>query len=484
MISWKNDDANFKLMNKRILIIDDDIDICTVLSRLLNNNGFEADIAFTASAGLSKFKDGNFDTVITDYRLGEKSGHDVLINIKKMKPETIVIIITGYAHIKTAVEVMKSGAYDYISKPLIPDEVLNLLSKVSSDAQSTSGDVMTTQLQKMADPGTKEAYLTGRSKVAQHMYNQVEIVAPTNYSVILYGETGTGKEVIAESIHSKSPRAQHPFVAIDCGAISGELAASTLFGHVKGAFTGAIYDKEGHFESANHGTIFLDEVSNLSYETQAILLRVIQERKFKKLGGLKEIDLDIRIIVASNENLQEAVHNGRFREDLYHRFNEFTLHIPALRNRGEDIPLFANYFLEKSNKELNKNITGFESDVLDVFLKYSWPGNLRELRNVVRRAVLLTKSGEISMSGLPYEIVHPLESPVVRTESHGSSPGSTRTDFDLKDASSRAEYETIMNVLRRVNFNKSKAAEILKIDRKTLYNKIKSYEDSLKNVQQ
>jgi two-component system, NtrC family, response regulator HydG len=475
---------NSKHMNKRILIIDDDIDICTVLGRFLNNNGFEADIAFTATGGLSKFREGNFDIVITDYRLGEKSGHDVLIDIKKIKPETIVIIITGYAHIKTAVEVMKSGAYDYISKPLIPDEVLNLLSRVMADTRSTSEDAMSVKMQKIVSSGAKDTYLTGRSKVAQQLYSQVEMVAPTNYSVILYGETGTGKEVIAESIHAKSDRAEQPFVAIDCGAISSELAGSTLFGHVKGAFTGAIFDKEGHFESANHGTIFLDEVSNLSYETQAILLRVIQERKFKKLGGLKEIDLDIRIIVASNENLLEAVHNGRFREDLYHRFNEFTLHIPALRNRGEDIPLFADYFLEKSNKELNKNIPGFESEVMDIFLKYSWPGNLRELRNVVRRAVLLTKSGNIGMSALPYEIVHPMESPADSGDNHGSLHQSNRGDYDLKDAASRAEYDTIMSVLRQVNFNKSKAAEILKIDRKTLYNKIKSYEDSLKNVQQ
>jgi len=477
-----NDLRKFKSMNKRILIIDDDIDICTVLSRFLNNNGFEADIAFTAAGGLSKFRDGNFDIVITDYRLGEKSGQDVLIEIKKIKPETIVIIITGYAHIKTAVEVMKSGAYDYISKPLIPDEVLNLLSRVIQDSEIVSEDAITAKLQKLQGPGSGEKYLTGRSKIAQQLYNQVEMVAPTNYSVILYGETGTGKEVIAESIHAKSNRANQPFVAIDCGAISNELAGSTLFGHVRGAFTGAVFDKEGHFESANRGTIFLDEVSNLSYETQAILLRVIQERKFKKIGGLKEMDLDIRIIVASNENLLEAVRNGRFREDLYHRFNEFTLHVPALRNRGEDIPLFAAYFLEKSNQELNKNITGFENEVMDIFLKYSWPGNLRELRNVVRRAVLLTKSGSISMSGLPYEIVHPLESHADSSETHTSS--AIRTDFDLKDAASRAEYDTIMNVLRRVNFNKSKAAEILKIDRKTLYNKIKSYEDSLKNVQQ
>ncbi len=475
---------NFKSMNKRILIIDDDIDICTVLSRFLNNNGYEADVAFTATGGLSKFKNGNFDIVITDYRLGEKSGQDVLIEIKKIKPETIVIIITGYAHIKTAVEVMKSGAYDYISKPLIPDEVLNLLSRVASDTENPSQDEMMVKMQKLQGPGTKETYLTGRSKIAQQLYNQVEMVAPTNYSVILYGETGTGKEVIAESIHARSNRSNQPFVAIDCGAISNELAGSTLFGHVRGAFTGAIFDKEGHFESANHGTIFLDEVSNLSYETQAILLRVIQERKFKKLGGLKEIDLDIRVIVASNENLLEAVHNGRFREDLYHRFNEFTLHVPALRNREEDIPLFAAYFLEKSNKELSKSIIGFEGDVMSTFMKYSWPGNLRELRNVVRRAVLLTKSGNINMSSLPYEIIHPIDSFPGDAGEPGQSHQTGRPDFDLKDAASRAEYDTIMSVLRRVNFNKSKAAEILKIDRKTLYNKIKSYEDSLGNVQQ
>jgi two-component system, NtrC family, response regulator HydG len=469
-------------MNKRILIIDDDIDICTVLSRFLNNNGYDADIAFTASGGLSKFREGNFDIVITDYRLGEKSGQDVLTEIKKIKPETIVIIITGYAHIKTAVEVMKLGAYDYISKPLIPDEVLNLLVKVTSSSSSLSDDTMMSKVQKLQRVHTPEAYLVGRSKIAQQLYNQLEMVAPTNYSVILYGETGTGKEVIAESIHEKSNRANQPFVAIDCGAISNELAGSTLFGHVKGAFTGAIFDKEGHFEAANHGTIFLDEVANLSYETQAILLRVIQERKFKKLGGLREFDLDIRIIVASNENLLEAVHNGKFREDLYHRFNEFTIHVPPLRDRGEDIPLFAGYFLEKSNKELNKKILGFDTEVMDIFLHYSWPGNLRELRNVVRRAVLLTRSDTISMAALPYEIVHPVETGFGQHE-NTHMPGTATADFDLKDAASRAEYDTIMNVLRRVNFNKSKAAEILKIDRKTLYNKIKSYEDSIRNVQ-
>ncbi|HEX2936054.1 MAG TPA: sigma-54 dependent transcriptional regulator [Bacteroidales bacterium] len=469
------------MIKKRILIIDDDFDICTVLSRFLNNKGYEADSAFTASGGLTKFRDGNYDLVITDYRLGEKSGKDVLVEIKKMKPETIVIVITGYSHIKTAVDVVKAGAYDYISKPLIPDEVLNLLS--SAFASTAPPPAVVAEEPPVIKPGKLpvgqviDNFLVGCSKVAQQLYSQVDMVAPTNYSVILYGETGTGKEVIAKRIHKSSTRANQPFVAIDCGALSKELAGSALFGHVKGAFTGALSDKEGHFEAANHGTIFLDEVANLSYETQAILLRVIQERKCKKVGGTKEIDLDVRVIVASNESLFDASRNGKFREDLYHRFNEFTLHIPPLRQRLEDIPLFAEYFLDKSNKELNKTIAGFDNEVMNIFLKYPWPGNLREMRNVVRRAVLLTKGDKVGISTLPHEIINPLDSINENADIVPEQDG-TRSEFDLKDAASKAEYETIMKVLRDVKFNKSKAAKILKVDRKTLYNKIKTFEES------
>lgn len=469
------------MIKKRILIIDDDFDICTVLSRFLNNKGYEADSAFTASGGLTKFRDGNYDLVITDYRLGEKSGKDVLVEIKKMKPETIVIVITGYSHIKTAVDVVKAGAYDYISKPLIPDEVLNLLS--SAFASTAPPPAAVAEEPPVIKPGKLpvgqviDNFLVGCSKVAQQLYSQVDMVAPTNYSVILYGETGTGKEVIAKRIHKSSTRANQPFVAIDCGALSKELAGSALFGHVKGAFTGALSDKEGHFEAANHGTIFLDEVANLSYETQAILLRVIQERKCKKVGGTKEIDLDVRVIVASNESLFDASRNGKFREDLYHRFNEFTLHIPPLRQRLEDIPLFAEYFLDKSNKELNKTIAGFDNEVMNIFLKYPWPGNLREMRNVVRRAVLLTKGDKVGISTLPHEIINPLDSINENADIVPEQDG-TRSEFDLKDAASKAEYETIMKVLRDVKFNKSKAAKILKVDRKTLYNKIKTFEES------
>ena len=265
---------------------------------------------------------------------------------------------------------------------------------------------------------------------------------------------------------------------MDCGTLSKELAGSELFGHMKGSFTGALADKEGHFELANGGTIFLDEVANLSTEIQASLLRVIQERKFKRVGGTKEMNLDIRIIVASNENLQEAYRKGNFREDLYHRFNEFSINIPPLRNRKEDILAFSKFFLDKACSELNKNIEGFDEDVQQLFLNYPWPGNLREFRNVIRRAALMTNNSRVDTSTLPWEMINvfantsaPPTDPIF-----SSTPTFIRKEPDLKNAASQAEYETIMNVLKQVNFNKTRAAEILKIDRKTLYNKLRSYE--------
>jgi two-component system response regulator HydG len=485
-------------MKKRILIIDDDIDICTLLSRFLNKEGYETEVAYTGSKGIAKFKETSFDIVLCDYRLGDKDGRDVLAELKAINPQAVVLIITGYSDIKTAVEVIKLGAYDYITKPLIPAEVLNVISSAlkSGQAPVRSSVVAPTP----TSPGSSTAsgasakktifktsgeYLIGESESTKELYRQIEIIAPTNYSIILYGESGTGKEVIAKTIHQYSDRRNKPFIAMDCGTLSKELAGSEMFGHVKGAFTGALADKEGHFEMANGGTLFLDEVANLGLDIQATLLRVIQERKFKRVGGTKEMDLDIRIIVASNENLQDAYHKGKFREDLYHRFNEFSINLPPLRQRKQDIPLFAQFFLDKTNEELHKNVEGFDDDVMNMFLNYAWPGNLREFRNVVRRAVLLTTGNKITAKTLPWEITNtnifakhsdtPTTAVQPTTASAATSPGK---EIDLKDAAAKAEYETIMNLLKEVNNNKSKAAEILKIDRKTLYNKIKSYEES------
>src|SRR5678816_3902173 len=469
-------------MKKRVLIIDDDMDMCSLLSRFLTRNGYETDVAYSGQKGIAKFEEENFDAVLCDFRLGNMDGKEVMLAIKKIKPETIVLIITGYSDIKTAIDVIKQGAFDYITKPLIPDEVLSVLNKsLNQPLEASAVKNNTTKGRTGQGKSPKQDFLIGEAPATKDLYRQIEIVAPTNYSIILYGESGTGKEVIEKTIHQLSSRKDKPFVAMDCGTLSKELAGSELFGHVKGAFTGALADKEGHFELANGGTLFLDEVGNLSIDIQAALLRVIQERKFKRVGGNKEMDVDVRIIVASNENLQDAYQKGKFREDLYHRFNEFSINLPPLRNRKQDIPPFAEFFLQRTNDELEKNVTGFEPQVIEMFMNYSWPGNLREFRNVVRRAVLLTQGDLISEKTLPWEItnVNPLTAtpePAANKE-QATTTITLKKDIGLKGAASKAEYETIMNVLKEVKFNKKKAAEVLNIDRKTLYNKLKSYEE-------
>jgi two-component system, NtrC family, response regulator HydG len=479
-------------MRNNILIIDDDMDLCTLLARFLTKNGYETDIAHTGAKGIARFSEKKFDVVICDYRLGDMEGKDVVSALKKINQHVIVLVITGYSDIKTAVEVIRLGAMDYIAKPLIPDEVLSVLNKALNQPQQ-GGDApakKTTSPTTSKEPVTGSKvygngeYFVGNSPATKSLYAQVDIVAATNYSIILYGESGTGKEVIAKTIHDLSDRRNKPFVAMDCGTLSKELAGSELFGHVKGAFTGALQDKEGHFELADGGTLFLDEVGNLSPEVQATLLRVIQERKFKRVGGNKEIQVDVRLIVASNENLQDAYRKGKFREDLYHRFNEFSINLPPLRSRKEDILAYADFFLDKTSVELNKEIDGFDDDVLQTFLDYSWPGNLREFRNVVRRAVLLTEPGKkINSASLPWEITN--SNPFVAQGTNGTDATSVaapaprsgvKEEVNLKDAAIKAEFETIMTVLQQVNFNKKKAAELLKIDRKTLYNKIKNYQ--------
>ncbi len=474
-------------MRKKILIIDDDLDLCTLLGRFLSKNGYDIDMAHSGAKGIAKFMEQKFDMVICDYRLGDMEGIKVLTTVRKENPAIKVLMITGYSDIKTAVEVIKLGAFDYIVKPLIPDEVLSVVNKamlqtevVKPKAGEAPAEAAKRKGPTKADYNNEE-FMIGKAPATKMLYEQINIVAGTNYSVILYGESGTGKEVIAKTIHDLSSRKGKPFIAMDCGTLSKELAGSELFGHVKGAFTGALQDKEGHFELADGGTLFLDEVGNLSLDVQATLLRVIQERKFKRVGGNKETNTDVRIIVASNENLQEAYRKGKFREDLYHRFNEFSINLPALRTRTEDILSFADFFLAKTNTELEKDVIGFEDEVLKTFLQYSWPGNLREFRNVVRRAVLLTPPGEkINASSLPWEInnIEPLHgnghevrpTPIITS-------AAPKKELDLKDAASRAEYETIMAVLQQVNFNKKKAAEVLNIDRKTLYNKIKNFQE-------
>ena len=480
-----------------ILVIDDDVDICMLLNRYLSKNGFNVTTAYSGKAALESIGTQVPDIVLCDFRLEDMNGSDLLEKIKQNNPQVPVIIMTGYSDVRTAVNIMKLGAFDYVTKPLLPEEILLTLKRALTDTvkeeaaaknnvanQGMEGDAKKTKKH-------KGKYVFGKSAVFKVILDQVKLVAPTNFSVIIYGESGSGKESVANEIHNNSARAGKPFIAIDCGSLSKELASSELFGHEKGSFTSAISQKIGSFELANGGTIFLDEIGNLSYDIQVALLRVVQERKMRRVGGVKDIDLDVRIIVASNERLSEATKKGRFREDLYHRFNEFSIEVPALRNRQDDIMMFAEFFLEKTNNELNKSVKGFSDDVIKIFHQYNWPGNLRELNNVIKRSTLLTAGDYVEVSALPFEIIHydklnfestdpaPAEA---QAAPHPVAPETVKkniplTDYGMKHASIDAEFELIVEALKKCNYNKSKAAQLLNIDRKTLYNKMKQYKE-------
>lgn len=466
-------------MKKKILIIDDEVNIGLLLSKFLTRNGFEVANAITGNSAMDILTTETFDLVLCDYRLDDTDGREILIKIKENYPSTGVIIITGYSDIKLAVELIKLGAYDYITKPLYPDEILNTINKALETQRALNesvGSINTKSNSKNAEQEyiNHSDYIDGMSDVSKTLLKQIHLIAPTSYSIILTGKSGTGKEYVAKTIHLNSLRKDKPFIAMDCGSLTKELAGSEFFGHEKGSFTGALYTKIGHFEQANGGTLFLDEIGNLSYEIQATLLRTVQERKVKRIGSTKEIDLDVRIIVATNENLVENISKGTFREDLYHRFNEFSIHIPSLKKRGKDILVFAENFLKVANNELGKNIKGFSEGVKESFLNYNWPGNVRELKNVIRRVALLTEGNEIQVDVLPLELsnhVKDYDRDEILTQVKLKLSDKPK---DLKNAALEAEYDTILRVLKEVNFNKTKAAKILNIDRKTLYNKIKA----------
>ncbi|TZF85737.1 sigma-54-dependent Fis family transcriptional regulator (plasmid) [Pedobacter sp. BS3] len=461
---------------KKILIVDDEINIGLLLSRFLSKHNFQVNTATSGSSAMEILSKEDYNLVLCDFRLQDTDGRELLKKIKVRHPQTGVIIITGYSDIKLAVELIKLGAYDYITKPLYPDEILNTINKALETQKAFSKDYSADNSSPVIKKGGQimpEEFIIGQSATSMELMRHIKLIAPTNYSVILTGESGTGKESIAKAIHLNSGRKDKPFIAMDCGSLTKELAGSEFFGHEKGAFTGALFAKPGHFEMANGGTLFLDEIGNLSYETQAALLRTVQERKVKRIGGLKEIELDVRIIVATNENLHVAIQNNRFREDLYHRFNEFSIHLPPLRNRGNDILIFADAFLKSTNAELSKNVAGFSEDVQKCFLSYNWPGNVRELKNVIRRAVLLTEGNIVQIKSLPLEIAN-YSNTFAAEKAYALKPLSEENSHNLKDATIQAEYATIIQVLREVNFNKTKAAQLLNIDRKTLYNKMKS----------
>lgn len=443
-------------MASKILVIDDDTSFCVMLKTFLQKKGYEVTNAFTAKEAEEAIKNQTFDVVLTDIRLPDSDGIQILKIIKEVSSTTQVILMTGYTDIKTAVSAMKMGAYDYVGKPINPDEILHTIEqslKKKSDKSETSEN----KSEKLSIPATN--FVKGISSTSDKLHEYINLVSPTNMSVLIIGDSGTGKEYIAHTIHTLSKRKEKPFIAVDCGAIPKELASSEFFGHLKGSFTGAINDKIGHFEAANGGTLFLDEVGNLSYEVQIQLLRALQERKVKPVGSNHEIKVDIRVIAATNEDLTEAVKRGDFREDLYHRLNEFCIQAPRLSERKHDIMIFAHHFLALANDDLEKNIQGFDDEVIELFMNYDWPGNLREMKNTIKRSVLLTKDDFIPSDVLPQEML----------------TSNNSADLTVSFYSKENEETAIRAALERAGFNKSKAAKLLNIDRKTLYNKLKLY---------
>lgn len=443
----------------RALVVDDDVTFCLMLKTFLVKKGFEVETGFSYSEGVRHITKFIPDVILTDLRLPDKDGIDLLEMVMRETPQIPVILMTGYADIRTAVQAIKLGAFEYVAKPINPDEILATINAALAVDEKAGSRAIRSKVLVEA-----EAYIEGPSIYAQKNLEFVKLVAPTSMSVLILGESGTGKEFVARRIHNLSSRSSKPFVAIDCGALPKDLAASELFGHVKGAFTGAIADKHGQFEAANGGTLFLDEVGNLSYDVQMQLLRVLQERKVRHVGANTEIPVDIRVISATNEDLKQATASGDFREDLYHRLNEFSIIVPSLCERKIDLPLFVSHFLSQANSELNRSVRGFSDEVMNVFSEYSWPGNLRELKNVIKRTVLLTQGDTVGISALPEEMI-----------SDSSNPIMAESNSPLKGVAAKSEQELIIQTLEKAKYNKTKAAQLLNIDRKTLYNKMRQY---------
>lgn len=450
----------------KLLLIEDDINFSRMFKKFLERHGYEVDDCTNAENAFEHLSNGKYDLVFTDLRLPDDDGISILSRIKDHDAGLPVILMTGYAQVATAVEAMKKGAFDYISKPFNQEEVLevlgNALKTVSPNKpESPSGKEESREALSSALSG--DTKVKGISKASEKLNEYVTLVAPTDMSVLITGESGTGKEVIAQRIHNLSNRKAQPFVPVDCGAIPREIAGSEFFGHLKGSFTGAVNDKKGHFEEANGGTLFLDEVGNLPYEVQVQLLRALQERRVKPIGSSKELEVDIRVLSATNEDLQEAVKEGRFREDLYHRLNEFSVRVPSLMERKEDMMIFADHFLQLSNKQLGRTIVGFSDEVIRIFQGYPWPGNLRELSNIIKRAVLLCRNSMVKKSDLPQEFLQ-------QVLQETGPP--TRASYSTKDH----ERSLILNALKEADNNKTKAAKMLQITRKTLYNKLRDYD--------
>lgn len=454
----------------KILVVDDDPAFNKMLSTFLQRNDFDVSSVHSSKSALDQIGNHNYHLILTDYKLPDLNGLELIDAIKIKSPETPIILMTNYSDIRTAVKSIQKGAFEFLTKPVNPDELLILVhNALEVNSYKKEGNAEKSET-KNESKHSNIKYIIGKSSAAQKLWEHIELVAPTKMSVLILGESGTGKEYAAQMVHDKSARSQKNFYAVDCGALSKELAASELFGHVKGAFTGALYDKKGAFELAKGGTLFLDEIGNLNYEVQVQLLRALQESKIRPLGSAAEINIDVRVIAATNESLSGSSDHSNFRLDLYHRLNEFTLHIEPLRNRKADLNDFIDHFLTLAANELDKVKPEITQKVMEALSNYHWPGNLRELRNIIRRAVLLSNGGEITSDHIPKEIF------TVDTEDSDILPERmSLAQTDLKAVQQAQEKEMILKVLEQTKYNKSRTAAILNIDRKTLYNKLKLY---------
>lgn len=445
-------------MARKILIVEDDASFGAVLQKWFERNAFEARWCTSTVKAKTLLREDSFDIVLSDLRLPDGDGIMLLTWMKEQGILTPVIIMTGYGEVQTAVLAIKLGAFDFLEKPINPSLLKQKIEAASKGEEKYNGPAKSAMV--TSPIATPTSIVEGRSDASMRLYEHIRLVAPTQMTVMIIGESGTGKEHAARMIHENSLRANGPFVAVDCGSLSVELAASELFGHKKGAFTSAVADKEGLFTEAAGGTLLLDEVGNLPYGVQTQLLRALQERKIRAVGAMNDKEVDVRIVVATNENLERAIESGDFREDLYHRLNEFVIDMPPLRNREGDLELYALHFLQEANRELGKHIQNFSAPALKQLEAYSFPGNLRELRNIVRRAALFTPGTEITPDNLPQL----------------SCPDKPKDDFvgqlRMTEEEEKLRIESVLNQTRG---NKAKAARILQIDRKTLYNKMHAY---------
>lgn len=454
-----------------VLVIEDEENMRDSCSSVLSKEGFRVELAESGDKGLEFIRQKSFDLAIIDLKLPGISGMKVLEEIRDKSPDTIAIVITGYATVESAVKAMKLGAYDFLPKPFTPDELRIIIKRALEKKRLL---LENKALRQELESRYKFGNIIGKSKKMKDVYSTIEKVAPTDSTVLIYGESGTGKELVARSIHYNSPRREKQFVSIDCGALSEHLLESELFGHVKGSFTGAIVTKPGLFQVANGGTIFLDEIGDISLDIQAKLLRVLQEREFKQVGGIEAIKVDIRLIAATNKNLEEMIVKKKFREDLFYRLNIVPIILPPLRERKEDIPLLAQHFLEKYNKERNKDIKGISPEAMSMLTEYHWPGNVRELENIIERLVVMIDEKMIEPKHLP---------PNMRKTFLGVSMEIPKNSHQLKElkkgirekAVEAVEKSFIVEALKRNNWNISKSAKDVGMKRQNFQSLMRKY---------